>query len=170
VLFGKVNPSGRLPVTFPQSEAQLPRPVVDGLDSVEPNFVGVGAPGQTLEVNYDIEGSDLGYRWYAREGTAPLFAFGHGLSYTSFAHEGLTVARDGDRLVARFTVRNTGQRTGADVPQVYLADAAGTPMRRLAGFAKVELAPGEARQVEVPLEWRTVAEWQDDGWTVARGR
>jgi beta-glucosidase len=170
VLFGKVNPSGRLPVTFPQSEAQLPRPVLGGLDSVEPSFVGVGAPGQTLEVNYDIEGSDLGYRWYAREGKAPLFAFGHGLSYTSFAHEGLTVARDGERLVARFTVRNTGQRAGADVPQVYLADAAGRPMRRLAGFAKVGLAPGEARQVEVPLEWRTVAEWQDDGWTVAAGR
>ncbi len=170
VLFGKVNPSGRLPITFPQSEAQLPRPVLDGLGTVEPNFVGTGAPGQTLDVNYDIEGSDLGYRWFAREGKAPLFAFGHGLSYTSFAHEGLTVARDGERLVARFTVRNTGRRAGADVPQVYLADAAGRPMRRLAGFAKVELAPGAAKQVEVPLEWRTVAEWQDDGWTVAAGR
>src|SRR5690606_39370224 len=80
VLFGKVNPSGRLPVTFPQSEAQLPRPVLDGLDRVEPNFTGAGAPGQALDVNYDIEGSDLGYRWYAREGKAPLFPFGHGLS------------------------------------------------------------------------------------------
>ncbi len=169
VLFGKVNPSGRLPVTFPQSEAQLPRPVLDGIDSVEPNFVGAGAPGQTLDVSYDIEGSDLGYRWYAREGKAPLFAFGHGLSYTSFAHEGLTVAQDGERLVARFTVRNTGERAGADVPQVYLADAAGRPVRRLAGFAKLALAPGEARQVEVPLEWRTVAEWRDGGWTVAAG-
>jgi beta-glucosidase len=169
VLFGTINPSGRLPVTFPQSEAQLPRPVLDGLDTVEPNFVGVGAPGQALAVNYDIEGSDLGYRWHAREGTVPLFAFGHGLSYTSFAHEGLTVAREGERLVARFTVRNTGQRAGADVPQVYLADAAGTPMRRLAGFAKVALAPGEVRQLEMPLEWRTVAEWRDGGWTVAAG-
>jgi beta-glucosidase len=56
------------------------------------------------------------------------------------------------------------------VPQVYLADAAGGRMRRLAGFAKIELEPGEARQVEVPLEWRTIAEWQDDGWTVAPGR
>ena len=170
VLFGKVNPSGRLPVTFPQSEAQLPRPALDGPDTIEPNFIGVGAPGQTLDVDYDIEGSDLGYRWFAREAKAPLFAFGHGLSYTAFAHEGLTVARDGKRLVARFTVRNTGERAGADVPQVYLADAAGRPLRRLAGFAKVELAPGEARQVEVPLEWRTVAEWQDDGWAVAAGR
>jgi len=170
VLFGKVNPSGRLPVTFPQSEAQLPRPQLPGLGTIEPNFVGTGAPGQTLDVDYDIEGSDLGYRWFAREGSAPLFAFGHGLSYTRFAHESLSVSRAGDRLVARFTVRNTGARAGADVPQVYLADDAGRPMRRLAGFTRVELAPGAALQVEVPLEWRTVAEWQDDGWTVAAGR
>jgi beta-glucosidase len=170
VLFGKVNPSGRLPVTFPQSEAQLPRPVLDGLDRVEPNFTGAGAPGQALDVNYDIEGSDLGYRWYAREGKAPLFPFGHGLSYTSFAHEGLTVALEDERLVARFTVRNIGPREGADVPQVYLAGAAGRPLRRLAGFAKVPLAPAETREVTVPLEWRTIAEWQDGGWLVAPGR
>jgi beta-glucosidase len=170
VLFGKVDPSGRLPVSFPQSEAQLPRPELPGLDTVEPNFVGTGAPGQNLDVDYDIEGSDLGYRWYARQGLAPLFPFGHGLSYTSFAHEGLTIARRGDRLVARFTVRNTGQRAGADVPQIYLAEASGRALRRLAGFTKVSLAPGEARQVEVPLEWRTIAEWQDGGWLIAPGR
>ena len=146
VLFGKVNPSGRLPVTFPQSEAQLPRPKLDGLDTVEPNFVGIGAPGQKLDVDYDIEGSDLGYRWFAREGKAPLFAFGHGLSYTSFAHEGLTVARDGDRLVARFTVRNTGAARRAPTCRRSISPTppggrcAGSP-----GFAKVELAPGEAR-------------------------
>ncbi len=169
VLFGLTNPSGRLPVTFPQSEAQLPRPRLDGLGTVEPNFVGVGAPGQTLEVNYDIEGSDVGYRWFAREGLAPLFAMGHGLSYTTFAHEGLTVYREGDRLLARFTVRNTGERAGADVAQVYLAAAAGRPLRRLAGFARVELAAGEAKEIVVPLEWRILAEWQDDGWLVAPG-
>lgn len=170
VLFGKVNPSGRLPISFPQSLDQLPRPQLDGMGTMEPNFVGTGAPGQALEVNYDIEGADIGYRWYAREGLAPLFPLGHGLSYTVFAHEGLEVLRRGDQLVARFTVRNTGGRAGADVPQVYLAEAAGRPLRRLAGFAKVALAPGEARQVEVPLEWRTIAEWQAGGWRVAAGR
>lgn len=169
ILFGKVNPSGRLPITFPQSERQLPRPRLDGLDTVEPNFVGTGVPGQKLDVDYNIEGSDLGYRWYARQGIEPLFAMGHGLSYTRFAHDGLTLARDGDRLIARFTVRNLGARAGSDVPQVYLTDAAGTRLRRLAGFAKVELAPGEARQIEVPLEWRTIAEWQEGGWTIAAG-
>ena len=120
-------------------------------------------------MNYDIEGSDLGYRWYARQGLTPLFPLGHGLSYTSFAHEGLEVVRSGDRLTARFTVRNTGARAGADLAQVYLADAAGRPLRRLAGFAKVALAPGEAREIEVPLEWRTIAEWRDDGWQIAPG-
>ena len=92
MLFGKVNPSERLPVTFPQSKAQLPRPELDGLDTVGPNFVGVGAPGQTLDVNYGIESPDLGCCWFAREGKAPLFALGHGLSYTRFAHEGFEVA------------------------------------------------------------------------------
>ncbi|MGE5722912.1 MAG: glycoside hydrolase family 3 C-terminal domain-containing protein, partial [Sphingomonadales bacterium] len=169
VLFGRVNPSGRLPVTFPQGESQLPRPELPGLGTVEPNFVGTGAPGQKLDVDYDIEGSDLGYRWFARQRLAPLFAFGHGLSYTSFAHDGLAVVRESDGLTARFTVRNTGRRAGADVAQVYLADAAGRPLRRLAGFAKVELAPGEARQVEVPLEWRTIADWHDGGWRIAAG-
>src|SRR5690606_25934893 len=138
-------------------------------DTVEPNFVGVGAPGQTLDVRYDIEGSDIGYRWYAREGLEPLFPFGHGLSYTTFAHEGLVIARDGDRLTARFTVRNTGGRAGADVAQIYLANGAGKELRRLAGFAKVELAAGEAKQIEIPLEWRTIAEWTDGAWRVEAG-
>lgn len=169
VLFGKVNPSGRLPISFPASLDQLPRPLLDGLDTVEPNFVGTGAKGQTLSVNYDIEGSDVGYRWYARQGVKPLFPFGHGLSYTTFAREGLSVARKGAGYVARFTLRNTGTRAGADVAQVYLAEAAGKPMRRLAGFVRVELAPGETRKVEVALEPRVIAEWAAGGWAIAAG-
>jgi beta-glucosidase len=169
VLFGTVNPSGRLPVTFPFAENQLPRPELPGFATVEPNFVGTGAPGQTLDVDYNIEGSDIGYRWFARQGLAPLYAMGHGLSYTTFVHDGLEVVRTGDRMTARFTVRNTGPRAGADVAQVYLANAAGRPLRRLAGFAKVELQPGEARAIEVPLEWRIIAEWEDGGWLIAPG-
>lgn len=178
VLFGKVNPSGRLPISFPASVQQLPRPALDGVGTVEPNFVGVGAPGQVLDVNYNIEGSDIGYRWYARQGTTPLFPFGHGLSYTTFAHEGLTLARKGDRLVARVTVRNTGTRAGADVAQVYLAQtpdgATGRTTRRLAGFARIELAPGQVRRVDVQLETRVLAEWSTDraghgGWDMAPG-
>ncbi|MFM6854036.1 MAG: glycoside hydrolase family 3 protein, partial [Sphingopyxis sp.] len=85
VLFGRVNPSGRLPITFPASVDQLPRPHLDGSDTVEPDFMGKGRPGQTLDTNYDIEGSDLGYRWNARRGQRALFPFGFGLSYTSFS-------------------------------------------------------------------------------------
>ncbi|WP_193391535.1 glycoside hydrolase family 3 C-terminal domain-containing protein [Erythrobacter sp. SG61-1L] len=169
VLFGKVNPSGRLPLTFPASVAQLPRPALPGLGEVEPNFVGVGAPGQKLDVDYNIEGADIGYRWFAREGQAPLFAMGHGLSYTTFASEGFSVASGKDGLIARATIRNTGARSGAEVAQVYLADAHGTKLRRLAGFTKLELAPGEAREVSIPLEPRVLADWTADGWQVAAG-
>jgi beta-glucosidase len=169
VLFGKVNPSGRLSISFPRSLDQLPRPQLDGLGTVEPNFIGGGTPGQKLEVDYNIEGSDLGYRWYAREELAPLFPFGHGLSYTTFSHEDLTILRDGDRLTARLTVRNTGERAGADVAQVYLANVAGKPLRRLAGFTKVALSAGEAKQIEIPLEWRTIAEWADGAWRIKAG-
>ncbi len=168
VLFGVVNPSGHLPVSFPKSEAQLPRTELPGLDSVEPNFVGLGAPGQKLDVDYDIEGSDIGYRWYARQGIEPLYAFGHGLSYTTFAEEGLDIL-PGETLTARATIRNTGSRAGADVAQVYLTDAAGNKMRRLAGFAKLELKPGEAKQVDIPIDPRILAEWEGEGWTIAPG-
>lgn len=169
ILFGAVNPSGHLPISFPQSATQLPRPTLDGLDSVEPNFGGAGKPGQELDVDYNIEGSDVGYRWYSREGTKPLFPFGHGLSYTSFAYDEFEVV-SGDLLTARVTIRNTGERSGADVVQIYLTDAAGNATRRLVGFTKVDLQAGEAKQVDIPLEWRVISEWADDRWNVAKGR
>jgi len=159
VLTGRVNPSGHLPISFPQDESQLPRPQIPGLGQ---------ADGTLIDVNYNIEGADVGYRWFARQGSQPLFPFGHGLSYTSFAQDKIEI-RGRDQLTARVTLRNTGNRAGADVAQVYLADAAGRPMRRLAGFARVELAPGETRTVDIPLEMRVIAEWQDDGWAIAAG-
>ncbi|OJW66454.1 MAG: glycosyl hydrolase [Sphingomonadales bacterium 63-6] len=169
ILFGKVNPSGRLPVTFPATVAQLPRPELPGLAEVEPNFVGTGAPGQKLDVDYNVEGADIGYRWFAREGKAPLFPMGHGLSYTSFAAEGFSVTSGKDGLSARVTIRNTGPRAGAEVAQVYLAEANGRKLRRLAGFAKLDLAPGEAREVTIALEPRVLADWTPKGWEVAKG-
>lgn len=159
VLTGKINPSGHLPISFPQDESQLPRPAIPGLGDPD---------GAMIDVDYNIEGADVGYRWYARQGSRPLFPFGHGLSYTSFAQDKLEI-RGRDQLTARVTLRNTGTRAGADVAQVYLADAAGRPMRRLAGFARLELAPGETRTVDIPLEMRVIAEWQDDGWSIAPG-
>ena len=167
VLFGEVNPSGHLPVTFPASTEQLPRKRIDGSLTVEPNFLGKGEPGQTLDADHDIDGSDVGYRWFARTGAEPLFPFGFGLSYTRFEHEAIRLGRGG--LSASVTVRNTGERAGADVAQVYLVEAPGGPVRRLAGFARVELAPGESKTVTIPLEPRIVAEWADGGWRRAAG-
>lgn len=166
VLFGKVNPSGKLPVTF----------AIEGkgfLDSVTPSqFPGVlGADGKTQTVTYS-EQLAIGYRWYdanvsgtcaERDGRNPCvaFPFGHGLSYTSFAvgEPGLAQNRATGVWRATARVRNTGARAGAEVVQVYLtlpasADMAGAkqPPKRLVGFQRVELAPGESRMVEIAID------------------
>ncbi len=168
VLYGDTNPSGRLPVTFPASVSQLPFPVLPGSDTLDPDFQGRAKPGETLSVDYDRDGSDVGYRWYARTGAKPLFAFGHGLSYTSFAHSGLTMS-GGATVTARFTVRNTGTRDGADVPQLYLVNAAGNTVQRLAAFEKVALKASESRAVSVTVDPRLLANWADRGWLIKGG-
>ena len=165
VLFGETNPSGHLPITFPASLDQLPRPVLDGSDSLDPDFLGKGAPGQTLDVDYDIEGSDVGYRWFARKQQKALFPFGFGLSYTTFQTSGLTIKG----AEASFTVSNTGKRAGATVAQVYLVSQPGGPRQRLAGFQRVELKAGERRRVTVPLERRIIANRVDGQWKIAAG-
>ncbi|EIZ78646.1 beta-glucosidase [Novosphingobium sp. Rr 2-17] len=166
VLFGETNPSGRLPITFPASAEQLPRPVLDGYHEFEPNFAG-DAPSKTakLTVNYDIEGSDLGYRWNARKGYKALFPFGYGLSYTTFAASGLKT----DGTTASLTVRNTGKRAGATVAQVYLVSRSGMTAQRLVGFQRVELAPGQTSKVTVKIDPRLLADWKDGGWTIPAG-
>jgi beta-glucosidase len=109
-------------------------------------------------VDYGIEGADVGYRWFQRKQLQPLFPFGFGLSYTSFGQGAPQVTvRDGLPRVS-VEVRNTGSRAGADVVQIYV-QLPGNPIRRLAGFAKVMLAPGQARTVEVPLEPRLLSEF-----------
>src|SRR6516162_12398 len=114
VLTGAVNPSGRLPVTFPTDLSQTPRPDLQGL----------GTPwGTPVTIEYD-EGAEVGYRWFAKQHEQPLYAFGHGLSYTTFEYSNLHV-EGGDTITATFTVTNTGQRAGADVPQLYVTAAAG---------------------------------------------
>ena len=166
MLFGDTNPSGRLPITFPASEAQLPRPRLDGSDWVEPDFGGNPSSGSDkLDLDYDIEGSDVGYRWFARTGAKPLFPFGYGLSYTSFESGDLKLKG----LTASFTVRNTGQREGAEVAQLYLVGRNGKALRRLAGFQRVNLAAGVAQTVSVTIDPRILADWKDGGWTMPAG-
>ena len=166
ILFGETNPGGRLPITFPASEDQLPRPKLDGSDWVEPYTADeVPAGGEKLRADYNIEGADLGYRWFARTRARPLFPFGFGLSYTSFSTSGLSVK--GRR--AAFTVTNTGERAGDDVAQLYLVDRAGKETRRLVGFQRVSLAPGASQQVNVTIDPRLLADWKDGGWSMPEG-
>jgi beta-glucosidase len=166
ILLGDSNPSGRLPITFPASESQLPRPKVDGFDWLEPDFVGRAPKGtKPLLVNYDIEGSDLGYRWNARMGHSALFPFGFGLSYTQFENASFKMTG----MTASVTVRNVGDRGGSTVAQLYLTDTPSGPQRRLAGFEKVYLNPGESRKIEIKVEPRIVAEFKDGYWIIASG-
>ncbi|HEX6695579.1 MAG TPA: beta-glucosidase [Solirubrobacteraceae bacterium] len=160
VLTGAVNPSGRLPVSFPADLDQTPRPELPGL----------GTPwGTATTIDYD-EGAEVGYRWFAQQATAPLYAFGHGLGYTSFEYSGLEVT-GGETITATFTVTNTGERDGADVAQLYLTSAAGEGRLRLLGFERVELAAGASRSVTVAADPRLLARYDADGgqWHLAAG-
>lgn len=166
ILFGDTNPSGRLPITFPASVDQLPRPVLDGYNEFEPNFAG-DAPYKDakLVVNYDIEGSNLGYRWNALKGHKALFPFGYGLSYTSFKADGLKTDGNTSSLI----VRNTGERTGATVAQLYLVSRSGTALQRLVGFKRVQLAPGQSEKVSLTIDPRLLADWKDGAWSMPAG-
>jgi beta-glucosidase len=160
IISGKVNPSGHLPITFPTDLAQTPRP----------ELAGLGTPwGTPTTVRYN-EGAEVGYRWFAKTGAQPLYAFGHGLSYTTFAYSDLKVS-GGGTLSATFTVTNTGPREGADVPQVYLTQAAGDARTRLLGFERVELKAGESRTVTVTADPRLIARFDAGagGWRIAEG-
>ena len=162
VLTGEVNPSGRLPLTWPADESQLPRPAIPG--------AGAG-PNDPVKIDYNIEGADVGYRWYARQGTAPQYWFGHGLSYTSFGYQGLRVT-GGKTIAATVTVANTGQVAGKDVIQLYLTGRPGVPARRLLAFEKVALAPGESRTVTLTADPRLLADFDTgkNAWTIAGGQ
>ena len=159
ILFGRVPPSGRLPITFPASEEELPRP-----KQSDPMILaaspGLPIKGGVVDISYDIEGSDVGYRWVTRQGQSPLFRFGHGLSYTRFTLSDLQVERRGDDLLASLTVTNVGQRNGIDTPQIYvsLPGPAGF-VPRLAAFDRVELVPGETRRVVMKLDPRLLARY-----------
>ena len=171
VLFGEVNPSGRLPITFPAAIDQAPRAAVPGLDQVKasPDRGQDARAIKPFAVEYR-EGSDVGYRWYARQGHRPAFPFGYGLSYTRFGYANLKV-EGGGALKVSFDVTNRGRREGADVPQLYVTPATGSRPLRLAGFERVVLKPGETRRITLVAEPRIVADYDvaQPGWRVAAG-
>ncbi|WP_370615543.1 beta-glucosidase [Mumia sp. Pv 4-285] len=167
VLSGTVNPSGKLPMTYPVSEEQLPPGIVNPWDRI----------GDT-RVEF-TEGVNIGYRGYIASRTRMLYPFGFGLSYTRFSYRGLrtgTLRAEGrrDSTTVRVRVRNTGRRTGAEVVQVYAGRLPGldAPARKLVGFAKVTLRPGRATWVRIPVSRRSLSYWDDasSSWVTPRGR
>jgi beta-glucosidase len=161
VLYGDVDPAGRLPITFPRSLADTP------------TNTPAQYPGVNGVATYS-EGLDVGYRWYDSAGIAPLFPFGYGLSYTSFGYRHLTVRRDriGDVQVGA-DVTNTGSRSGSEVAQLYVGDppSASEPPAQLKGFDRIQLRPGETRHVTFTLTSRSFAYWDvaTHTWKVAPG-
>ncbi len=164
VLTGEVNPTAKLAITFPRSDADLPHPTLvlpppasqpqrpaPGADIS--SFMAMMAKGLPPFETYYDEKLKVGYKWYDAEKRPVLFPFGFGLSYTTYAYSGLAV-KDGDALSVSFTVKNTGKRAGTEIAQVYasLPDAAGEPPKRLIGWARVELAAGESKEVTVPVQ------------------
>jgi beta-glucosidase len=165
VLTGEVDASGRLPVTFPASELQLPHPKLDG----------AGLPKDTrFLIDYDIEGAAVGYKWFEKMQRKPLFAFGHGLSYTQFAYAALkAVPKDGSIAVS-FTTANTGKRDGKAVPQVYVSKVGSgwEAPQRLGGWDKLALKAGEQRASTVLVDPRTLAVFdaRANKWKIAAGQ
>jgi beta-glucosidase len=177
LLFGRVVPSGKLPITFAKSEADLPHREIFGApprhspDEFEGSWVEEKGQRETFPADY-TEGARFGYKWFDSEGKEPLFAFGFGLSYTTFGYSDLKI--DARAKTATFTLTNTGARRGTEIAQLYAAlpTKSGEHFRRLAGFQRVTLDPGEKKSVTIRMEPLTLAVFdeQRNGWNWLSGR
>ncbi len=165
LLFGTVNPSGKLPITFARTEADLPHARIFGMTY---NNTNGGLPEawvaerKSATFPADLtEGVRFGYKWFDSEAKEPLFPFGFGLSYTQYRYSDLHV--DGHAKTATVTVENAGQRAGTETAEVYvgLPKSSGENFRRLAGWSRVALAPGEHKTVTIPLESLALANWDE---------
>ncbi len=176
ILTGEVNPTAKLPMTFPLSDSDLPHLRIPELSAEDENQ-GVGAvAGAThvmskYSVTYD-EGLKVGYKWYDSEHKPVLYPFGYGLSYTTYAYSGLKV-KTGANTTVTFTVTNTGKRAGTEIAQVYsmLPAAANEPPKRLVGFTRVKLDPGEHREVSIAIEpkYLSIFDEAKNGWRLVPG-
>ncbi len=173
ILSGAANPSGRLPITFPVGEDQLPHPKVQG----DPNGAPIGPVGRgghygaMFTATYD-EGAAVGYKWFFERSEQPMFPFGFGLSYTSFALSKLALNASGSTVTAKVIVRNSGQRAGKAIPQFYLTGPEGANiLLRLVGWASVDLKPGEQREVAVSIDPRLLATFDEGArrWRIRPG-
>lgn len=171
VLFGDVDATGRLPMTFARASAQLPRSGPIGLESLKNDAAsnagsGSNEPVASFDVDYK-EGANVGYRWYAAQNSQPLFAFGYGLNYAklSYAKARFTGGAKPGVIVA---VTNQSDRPTVAVPQLYVTLPDGSPLR-LAGWSREALAPHETRSVTIAADPRVLARWQDGRWRQAAG-
>ncbi len=177
ILFGSVNPSGKLPNTFPISETDLPHLKVTMPPLESEHFSGPVSPEKRaeglppFEVTYD-EGAKVGYKWYDAEKKTVLFPFGYGLSYTTYSYSGLHVTSE-NSIKATFTVANTGARAGEEIAEVYAALPAGAeePPKRLVGFTKVALTAGEKKTVtvEIDLKYLSIFNVDKHAWQLLPG-
>jgi beta-glucosidase len=178
LIFGEVNPSAKLPITFPRSEADLPHPTI-----VKPPVASTTAPDDpdawkkiaaglpAFQISYD-EGLKVGYKWYDAEQKQVQFPFGYGLSYTTYKYSDLKVT-PGKDIQVTFSVANTGSRAGSEVAEVYVAMPASTgePPKRLVGWNKVNLDAGESKEVtiEVDREYLSIFNVERDAWQLIPG-
>ena len=181
VLFGTVNPSGKLPNTFPKSEADLPHPTVTMPPPESMHFSGPSSPEMwakglpPFQVAYD-EGLKVGYKWYDAEKKPVLFPFGYGLSYTTYKYSGLTAtpgATSADKVKVSFTLTNIGTREGAEITEVYAAlpESAQEPPKRLVGFSKVKLSAGAKQTVTIDIDpkYLSIFDEAKDAWSLIPG-
>ena len=169
ILFGEVNPSAKLPITFARSEADLPHPEIQGMQLVK-KAEAEHRSVPSFDVTY-TEGIQVGYKWFEAEKKQPLFPFGFGLSYTRYSYSGLKV--DEKQRQVTFTVKNTGSRPGGEIAQVYaqLPSAAGEPFKRLVAWERLALAPGESKTITLPLTplYLSIFDEQKDAWSLLPG-
>ena len=170
ILFGDVSPSAKLPMSFPRSEADLPHPHL----VTPPMHMPASSNGEakpTFEVHYD-EGLKVGYKWYDAENKPVLFPFGYGLSYTTFSYSELKVTA-GNETTVSFAVKNTGNRPGAEITEVYAAlpASSGEPPKRLVGWDKVHLNVGESKEVSVSVRplYLSVYDEGSNSWKLLPG-
>jgi beta-glucosidase len=178
VLFGDVNPSAKLPITFPKSDADLPHPTLvtppktsttNPADQEPWRAIAKGLPA--FQVTYD-EGLKVGYKWYDAEKKDVLFPFGYGLSYTTYSYSNLKLS-PGKTVRVSFQLANTGARAGAEIAQVYavLPASAGGPPKRLVGWSKVKLDRGESKEVTIEIDpwYLSVFNVDQDAWQLLPG-
>ncbi len=170
LLLGKVSPAGRLPVTWGKSLTDYP--------ATDPKYPERSKTGVDHKTTYS-EGVNVGYRWFDKESITPLFAFGHGLTYTTFDYSGLSVSKSADGgLDVKLNIKNSGSMGSDEVPQVYLGapseipQGVQFPVRALVAFDRIHLAPGESKSVTLHVAPRQLQSWstKDQKWISASGK